>query len=69
MSNPLTIQLDGHPHAVVAGTTVADLVAALGHAPEAVATAVNGVFVPRTSRTQPLCAGDVVLLFQAIVGG
>ena len=52
-----------------ADTTLAELVAALGHTPEGVATAVNGVFVPRPARDQALHAGDAVLLFQAITGG
>jgi len=69
MNDTLSIQLDGRPHAVAPYTTLADLVAALGHTPEAVATAVNGVFVPRPARDQALRAGDAVLLFQAIVGG
>jgi len=69
MNDTLSIQLDGRPHAVAPHTTLADLVAALGHTPEAVATAVNGVFVPRPARDQALRAGDAVLLFQAIVGG
>lgn len=65
----LSITLDGRPHAVPLGSTLADLVAALGHAPAAVATAVNGVFVARAARTHILQPGDAVLLFQAIVGG
>ena len=56
----MTIQLDGRPHQVGAGSTLADLVAALGHAPEAVA---------RHARERALAEGDAVLLFQPIVGG
>jgi sulfur carrier protein len=49
---------------------LAELVAGLGHTPEQVGTAVNGVFVPRPSRaTHVLQPGDAVLLFQPIVGG
>lgn len=69
MNDTLSIQLDGWPHAVAPNTTLAELVAALGHTPEGVATAVNGVFVPRPARDQALHAGDAVLLFQAITGG
>jgi sulfur carrier protein len=69
MNDTLSIQLDGRPHAVAPNTTLAELVAALGHTPEGVATAVNGVFVPRPARDQALHAGDAVLLFQAITGG
>ncbi|MFT3721825.1 sulfur carrier protein ThiS [Pseudorhodoferax sp.] len=65
----LPIQLDGRPHAVPAGSTLAELVAALGHAPGAVATAVNGEFVARGLRDRPLREGDAVVLFQPIVGG
>lgn len=63
------ILLDGRPMAVAAGTTLAALVAALGHEAAAVSTAVNGDFVPRALRERPLAAGDAVLLFQPIVGG
>ncbi|XAH24625.1 sulfur carrier protein ThiS [Xylophilus sp. GW821-FHT01B05] len=64
------IRLDGRAHTVLAGSTLADLVEALGHAPDAVATAVNGDFVPRSQRAaQQLRAGDAVLLFQPITGG
>ena len=65
----VTIQLDGQPHRVQAGTTVAALVASLGHDEKAVSTAVNGEFVARTARARVLAEGDAVLLFQPIVGG
>ncbi|MCO5115137.1 MAG: sulfur carrier protein ThiS [Burkholderiaceae bacterium] len=67
---PVQITLDGAPHAVTPGTTLAQLVEALGHAPQAVGTAVNAEFVPRAARQNcVLQAGDQVLLFQPIVGG
>jgi len=66
----ITIALDGQPRRVPAGTALADLVAQLGHAPEAVSTAVNGDFVARGARAaHVLMEGDAVLLFQPIVGG
>ncbi len=66
----ITIQLDGQPRHVASGSTLAALVAELGHAPEAVSTAVNGDFVARGQRAaRVLGQGDVVLLFQPIVGG
>jgi sulfur carrier protein len=66
----IELLLDGRPHAVQAGTTLAELVTQLGRAPADVGTAVNGVFVPRTARAEhALAAGDAVLLFQPIVGG
>lgn len=66
----IVIQLDGRPHALDAGTTLAQLVTALGHEERAVSTAINGDFVPREQRGQRvLTNGDLVLLFQPIVGG
>ena len=65
----IDIQLDEQRLQLAAGTTLADLVAAQGHAPEAVSTAVNGEFVARGQRARPLTAGDTVLFFQPIVGG
>ena len=66
----ITVLLGGQPHEVLEGTTLAELVASLGHAPNAVTTAVDGVFVPRGQRDGRLLrAGDAVLLFQPIVGG
>jgi sulfur carrier protein len=66
----ISLSLDGKPHAVPPGTTLASLVESLGHVPNKVSTAVNGIFVPRAQR--PTCLlqeGDAVLLFQPIVGG
>jgi sulfur carrier protein len=64
------IELDGRPHALPAGSTLAALVAALGQRPEAVGTAVNGVFVARAHRDDyVLHGGDAVVLFQPITGG
>ncbi|MCL1961598.1 MAG: sulfur carrier protein ThiS [Desulfovibrionaceae bacterium] len=66
----IAIQLDGQPHRVPDGTTLAELVEQLGHAPAQVGTAVNGDFVARGQRaTRALAEGDAVLLFQPIVGG
>ena len=66
----ITVQLGGQPHEVPEGSTLAELVASLGHAPNAVTTAVDGVFVARGQRDGRLLqAGDAVLLFQPIVGG
>jgi sulfur carrier protein len=66
----IAVLLDGQPHRVPAGATLADLVAQLGHASEAVSTAVNGDFVARSARpARVLLEGDAVLLFQPIVGG
>lgn len=65
----IEVLLDGRPAPVPAGTTLAALLSSLGHAPTGVSTAVNGEFVPRSQRERVLAAGDVVLLFQPIVGG
>lgn len=65
----VTIQLDGQAHEVPQGSTLAQLVAALGHEEKAVSTAVNGDFVARASRNRVLNQGDAVILFQPIVGG
>ena len=66
----VTLQLDGRPHELPSGTTLTELVASLGHASNAIGTAVNGVFVARGQRDDcALQPGDSVLLFQPIVGG
>ncbi|WP_198968876.1 sulfur carrier protein ThiS [Xylophilus sp. ASV27] len=70
LTDVLAIRLDGRPHQVPAGSTLAALVQALGHAPDAVATALNGDFVPRGQRAAlELRTGDAVLFFQPITGG
>ncbi|MDR2127518.1 MAG: sulfur carrier protein ThiS [Burkholderiaceae bacterium] len=64
------ITLDGQSAPVARGSTLADLLAQLGHAPDAVSTAVNGEFVARAARAAyTLAPGDQVLLFHPIVGG
>lgn len=66
----IDVALDGRPHQVRRGTTLAMLVSELGHEPQQVTTAVNGTFVRREERGGcVLQAGDAVLLFQPIVGG
>ena len=66
----MELSLDGHPHRVAEGLTLAALVDQLGLRPEGVGTAVNGVFVARSARSERVLApGDAVMLFQPIVGG
>ena len=66
----IALSLDGRLHSVPADTTLAALVAGLGHAPNKVTTAVNGLFVQRDQRDAcVLQPGDAVLLFRPIVGG
>lgn len=68
MSRNITV--NGEPRAIAEDTTLADLVAALGQAPQALATAVNGEFVPRDARSGVrLQDGDAVFTFQPITGG
>ena len=70
ITTTIEVLLDGQPHALPEGSTLAALVASLAHAPDAVTTAVNGSFVPRAGRDHHvLQPGDAVLLFQPIVGG
>lgn len=66
----LTITLNGEHLQVAPGSTLADVVAATGQAPQALATAVNGEFVARDARAQHLLrAGDAIFTFQPITGG
>ena len=52
------------------GATLATLVASLDKAPAALATAVNGDFVPREQRELwVLRDGDLVMTFEPITGG
>ena len=66
----ITVLLDKKPHQLAVGTTLEGFLAGLPDLPVACATAVNGLFVPRTRRSgYVLQSGDAVLLFQPIVGG
>ena len=66
----ITVQLGEQPQTLPRGSSLADLVTALGHAPNAITTAVNGQFVARGVRAaHVLRPDDAVLLFQPIVGG
>ena len=66
----IEIRLNGETHQLEDGTTLAALVESLGQTPAALATAVNGDFVPRVQR-QSCCLqhGDAVTTFQPITGG
>lgn len=64
------IQLNGKPHEVAEGCSLAQLVATLADSPQALATAVNQEFVARESREAcVLREGDEVFTFQPITGG
>jgi len=66
----LTLTVNGEAHTLSSPLDVAALLAQLGHAPESVAVAVNGEFVPRARRAAwPLHSGDQVTCFKPIVGG
>ena len=66
----IEIHLNGQSRQLQDGSTLAALVASLGQIPAALATAVNGNFVPRTQRQAfYLQPGDMVTTFQPITGG
>lgn len=66
----IAITVNGQAREVPEGSTLADLVAQLSASPQALATAVNGDFVPRDVRAAHLLkAGDQVFTFQPITGG
>jgi sulfur carrier protein len=66
----LRITVNGETHTVREDTSLAELLVRLGHTHNSLATAVNGDFVPRSSRAQRLLLdGDAVTCFQPIVGG
>ena len=66
----IAVTLNGETRQLPPGATLADLLASLGSSPAALATAVNGSFVPRAERgARPLQDGDAVFTFQPITGG
>ncbi len=70
MSPAITVHVGGEARRLTPGSTLAELVAALGHDPCAVATAVNGDFVARGARAERLLAdGDHIHCFKPITGG
>lgn len=66
----MKIFLNGQPIEVQDQATLADVIAAQGLTDTACATAVNGEFVPRTSRaTRRLLPNEQVMTFEPITGG
>jgi sulfur carrier protein len=66
----LAIRLNGEPREVAAGSTLAQLVDALGLAGRKIAVAVNRDVVPRASyAARVLQAGDRVEILEAVGGG
>ena len=64
------VKVNGEPQTLKHDTTLAELLAGLGHEPESVAVAINGDFVPRASRAERVLRnGDQVACFKPIVGG
>jgi sulfur carrier protein len=66
----ILITVNGESQSIPSDTNLADVIANAQLVAEAVATAVNGEFVPRNDRaSRELLAGDAVFTFQAITGG
>jgi sulfur carrier protein len=66
----LSLLVNGEPRAVAAGSTLGDLVAALGLEGRRVAVAVNRNVVPRrTFAVRQLAAGDRIEILEAVGGG
>jgi thiamine biosynthesis protein ThiS len=66
----LDVSLNGEPHQVPLGATVADLVAGLGRDPRTVAVERNGDLVPRARfAATPLGAGDRLEVVHFVQGG
>jgi sulfur carrier protein len=65
----ITVLVNGIPQTTTA-RTLAQWVEQQGQLPQAVATAVNGQFVPRARRSEmALAEGDAMVTFQPIEGG
>lgn len=76
MNNIIHISINGIEREVAANTSLADLVKTVqleaGQAddPQALATAVNEIFIPRGQRADtPLCEADKIFTFSPITGG
>ena len=66
----LEVVLNGEPHQVPSGATVADLVAGLGRDPRTVAVERNGDLVPRARFAEtPLATGDRLEVVHFVQGG
>lgn len=66
----ICIRVNGEPLTLPRGSTLSSLLAQRSLAPQAVASARNGEFVPRSARAAcTLADGDDIALFMPIVGG
>jgi sulfur carrier protein len=64
------VVVNGEPHPVAAGTTVADLVSRWCRSPEGIAVARNREVVPRSEwATTALAGADVIEIVTAAAGG
>ena len=69
-SPALQISINGDPHSVPGGITVAGLLSKLGMAGRRVAVARNGEVVPKSSFDEAgLDAGDRIEILEAVGGG
>ena len=68
--SPGAITVNGEPHPLPPGATVASLVVTWCPSPRGVAVAVNGDVVPRSTwERTPVTPGDVVEIVSAAAGG
>ena len=66
----MQIILNGQPHECAVGSTLAMLLAEIGHAKRRVAVEVNREIVPRSQQIQKtLTEGDYVEIIHAVGGG
>ncbi|HVK24099.1 MAG TPA: sulfur carrier protein ThiS [Actinokineospora sp.] len=66
----MTIEVNGSPREVADGTTVADLLAAMGLPASGIAVAVDGEVVPRADHVRTsVSEGAVVEILTAVQGG
>jgi thiamine biosynthesis protein ThiS len=69
-AQPFEVSVNGQPRSLPAGSTLADLVTALGLAERRFAVAVNRDVVPRSGLAgRALRAGDRVEILEAVGGG
>jgi len=70
LASIMEIRLNGEPHALTGNVTVAELLAALGHAGKRVAVERNGEIVPRSRHdVTTLLPDDRVEIVVAVGGG
>ena len=70
MTDPIRLHLNGEPHQLAPGTTIAALLEAEGLAQRRVAVEVNGEIIPRGRHPDhALADGDKVEIVHALGGG